>query len=472
MTAILLLALSFLAVHAFLAVCLHRLARLAGVGPAGWAWVPGLNLALVARLAGRSPAWAVLLLVPALNVMVWALLWAEACRRLGRPAWLAAPLCVPVLNLAVLAHLAGLSPARAVTAVALLLLVSVPAAVAAQRIGQRARTDAGLRGLQDPDAESRRRAAAALARTGEPSRAAAALAAALRDPDEGVRAEAARGLESLAPAAAAQKDALIAALDDGSGRVRGRAARALWTASRTGGGSIAAVPPEKMQAALLESAREADGEDTPDASLVLALAACSASAPERLALALGDPDFRVRWHAAAALMQLRRVARQAAPALRRAMDDEEWAVRNAAGRALEDVAGKESVPMIAEALQDESSETRYHSARALARLGPASAPAVPVLIAALRDPDWEVRTESAWALGAVGGAGASAEPALIVALRDPDPQVRASAAWGLAGIGGSRAAAVPALRQALSDDVREPREAAAGALARLEARAR
>jgi HEAT repeat protein len=466
---VLLLALALLAPHAFMALSLRRLARATGTGPAAWAWIPGLNLVLVARLAGRSPAWCLLLLVPAVNVLVWGLLWSEACARLRRPAWLAVPLCIPVVNLAVLGHLAGMSPARASATLALVLAVSVPAAVAAQRTGQRARTDAALRQLEDADAGARRAGASALARAGASSRAASALASALRDPDASVRAEAARGLQSLGGEAAGTEPAQAAALDDESGLVRGRAARALWTLE-AGGRPAPGLPGDKMLAGLLESAREAADGDMPDADLVLALAASGDGDPQRLAAALEDPDFRVRWHAAAALMQLRRRAHEAAPALRRAMDDAEWPVRNAAGRALEDVADKQTVPLLAAALTDPSPETRYHAARGLARVGPGSAEAVPVLTEALRDPDWEVRMESAWALAAVGGAAAPAEPALIATLRDPDPQVRASAAWGLAGIGGSNATA--ALRGALADHDRGAREAAAGALARIEGHGR
>jgi HEAT repeat protein len=294
------------------------------------------------------------------------------------------------------------------------------------------------------------------------------LAGALRDPDEGIRAEAARGLESLGPDAAGARDALVAATGDGSAVVRGRAARALLASAGDRPPAGLAAPP--LLRALLESARESGDEVMPDARLVRELAAFGPSATPQLAAALEDPSARVRWHAAAALMQLRRGAHEAAPALRRAMDDPEWPVRNAAGRALEDVVDKRWVPLLAEALADPSAETRYHIARALARVGPGSAPALPVIEASLRDADWEVRMEAAWALAAIGPAAAATEPALLIALRDPDPQVRASAAWGLAGIGGTQATAVPALRRALRDSDRQAREAAAGALARLEGR--
>ena len=441
MAPLLLLGVPLLAGHVFVALCLRRLARRTGSGPEWWAFVPVLNLAFPARLAGRSPAWGLLLLVPGLNVVVWGLLWAETCERLRRRAWLALAMCLPVVNLAVLASLAGLHPARAVAALGVVLAVAVPAVLGAHRGGARAR-------------------AAAVPR----------LAAGLQDADEGVRAQAARGLEALGPDSATVMAALAAALGDPSALVRGRAARALYASA--GGRPPAGVAAPSLLSALLESARESGDDEMPDARLVLQLASFGPSATPQLAAALEDPDFRVRWHAAAALMQLRHGARDAAPALRRAMDDAEWAVRNAAGRALEDVVDKQHVPLLAQALTDPSPETRYHVARALARVGPGSAAAVPVLEAALRDADWEVRMEAAWALAAIGPAAASTESALLAALRDPDAQVRASAAWALAGIGGSKATAVSALRQALRDHDRQAREAAAGALARVEGRAR
>jgi HEAT repeat protein len=330
-----------------------------------------------------------------------------------------------------------------VAALGLLLAVSVPAAVAAHR-------------------------GTARARAGSPAVAVPRLAAALQDADENVRAEAARGLE-VTPGSAGAMAALVAAVGDPSALVRGRAARAVCASA--GGRPPAGVATVSLLRALLESARESRDDEMPDARLVLYLASFGPSATPELMAALDDADFHVRWHAAAALMQLRHGARDAAPALRRAMDDPEWAVRNAAGRALEDVVDKHSVPLLMEAMTDTSSETRYHVARALARVGPGSAAAIPVLEAALRDEDWEVRMEAAWALAAIGPAAASTEPALLVVLRDPDPQVRASAAWALAGIGGSDAA-VAALRQARRDEDRQAREAAAGALARTLGRAR
>src|SRR6185503_18005377 len=100
------------------------------------------------------------------------------------------------------------------------------------------------------------------------------------------------------------------------------------------------------------------------------------------------------------------------------MDDTVWEVRNAAGRALEEVVAAADAPLLATALADASSETRYHAARALARLGPGVVPVLPALVTALRDPDWEVRMESSWALASAGARARAAVPALVANLAD------------------------------------------------------
>jgi HEAT repeat protein len=150
------------------------------------------------------------------------------------------------------------------------------------------------------------------------------------------------------------------------------------------------------------------------------------------------------------------------------MDDSVWTVRNAAGRALEEVVGPEDVPALVQAIGDPSVETRYHAARALARLGEDAAPAVSALAAALRDDDWEVRTESLRALSNAGSAASAALPGIVGVLgQDADPQVRAAAAWALGALGPAPGAA-DALRRALSDPAAEVRRAAGAVLARFE----
>jgi HEAT repeat protein len=181
--------------------------------------------------------------------------------------------------------------------------------------------------------------------------------------------------------------------------------------------------------------------------------------------ALRDADAAVRWHAAAAFMHLGPLAAGHAGALRAAMDDPEWVVRNAAGRALEEVCGAEDVPLLIQAVGDPSVETRYHAARALARLGEDAAPAVPALAVALRDEDWEVRTEAVRALSRAGSAAMAALPGLLSVLSgDADPQVREAAAWALDTLEPSPAA-LDALRRALSDPAVQVRRAARSVLA-------
>lgn len=462
---LLLLLLPLLLLHAHAALCLGRIARIVGAGQAWWAWVPLLNLLLPLKVARRSLWWSLLLLVPAVNFLVWALVWAEICDALGRRWWEGIAMSVPGVNLAVMARIAGWRWSATTASLALIAASIPPAASArARQHSERARSD--IRRLADPNPGIRLAAFQALVQSRTPAQAAvSALVGRLTDPDERVRAEAASALGGLGATAPTAVRALVASLDDPSPAVRGRVASAL---ARLPAGLREAAPAERAVPALLEAARGLGGGALPDVTIVDALASQGSATVPALIAALRDGDAGVRWHAAAALMQLGATAASATPALFEAMSDEHWVVRNAAGRALEEVAQDGDVPALAKALGDTSVETRYHAARALGRRGRAATPAIADLVRALCDDDAEVRMEAVWALGSVGTGANAAVPALIEALKDGDPQVRAVAAWGLGAVGARVPEAGSALRAALEDDDRDVRDAAARVLGRIE----
>lgn len=421
--------------------------------------MPVLNLLLPFAMTGRSLGWGVLLAVPPLNMLVWALVWGEVFAAAGRRAWLGLLMAVPGPNLVLPAYAAG-EPPRRIAAALVLAAASLGGAWAARSGMDASWLTAQGRALRDADVAPRRAAARALADARGAEAALPALTAALRDGDAEVRAQAAQAIERLgpkaAPAAADLRDLLAR---EPQPEVRARVARALSAVGGHGDGARG----EALVAGLLEAARGTGERAMPDVALVDALAAAGPSAPPLLADALQDPDPGVRWHTAAAFMHIGHRAHAVAPALLAAMDDPVWTVRNASGRALEDVATAADVPLLARALGDPSAETRYHVARALARTGPGAAPAVPALVAALSDEDWEVRLESARALGAVGTAAKSAFAALAHLLHgDREPQVRVAAAFSLAVVEPGEPAD-EALRRALDDPVPEVKRAARAA---------
>ena len=92
---------------------------------------------------------------------------------------------------------------------------------------------------------------------------------------------------------------------------------------------------------------------------------------------------------------------------------------------------------------------RSVAARNLGEMGSEAADAVPALIRALDDADGAVRRSAAEALGKMGPEATEVVPALIRALDDGDDAVCCSAAEALGKIGSAAAPAVPALRRVL-----------------------
>ncbi|MEZ4260377.1 MAG: HEAT repeat domain-containing protein [Polyangiaceae bacterium] len=307
------------------------------------------------------------------------------------------------------------------------------------------------RALAEADREVRKRAVGRLERCGKG--ASAALAAAVRSPDEAIRAAAAPLLASVAPSAA------LAPLSDalgGGGAPTRRAVRAALTraaASASRGDLLALLSqPERAASARVELLRalgprladlrpEADAalaellRTSPDMATRYLLAqplARLAAAPDatpgamrRLAdFVRNDPDWPVRARA----VELAGPIRALAPAVLAATTDKEPRVREAALRALAGVPGERGTPAAARAAlaKDPWTFVRLAAVDALGASGDTSP-----LALALEDAAPRVRGAAADALGRAR-AGAYA-PALVARATDTreDPDVRASAARAL-----------------------------------------
>jgi HEAT repeat protein len=156
-------------------------------------------------------------------------------------------------------------------------------------------------------------------------------------------------------------------------------------------------------------------------------------------------------------MTLREIGPAAVPVLAEALRDESDAVRREAAFELRTI-GSPAVPVLMEALQDECDAVRQLAATMLRALGPEAVVAVPALAEALWDESELVRTAASRALGMMGQ---EAVPALLEALGARNDAVRQVAAAALVQIG---PLAAPALVKALGARNRAVRVGAVWAL--------
>ncbi len=86
--------------------------------------------------------------------------------------------------------------------------------------------------------------------------------------------------------------------------------------------------------------------------------------------------------------------------------------------------GGKTAAQWAKDLQSKDSIERQKAAVALAQLGPGAKDAVPALMKALEDPEEDVRRRIPYALGKIGPAAKTAVPALLARLKDESGEVR------------------------------------------------
>lgn len=99
----------YLAAYAFFALCLAKIGEKLG-RPFGQSFlmaiIPIANLIFMLQLAGKPLWWIILMFIPLVNIVIFALVWMGICEKRGRPAWQGILMFVPVANLVILLMLA------------------------------------------------------------------------------------------------------------------------------------------------------------------------------------------------------------------------------------------------------------------------------------------------------------------------------------------------------------------------------
>jgi HEAT repeat protein len=172
-----------------------------------------------------------------------------------------------------------------------------------------------------------------------------------------------------------------------------------------------------------------------------------------------DTETITAWQEAATALAA--IGEPALPALLTALSDEDDNVRQGVAEALGQLHDPRTVGPLVKALQDETSIVRAYVADALAKLGDKRA--IEPLIALLTDEDWYVRAHVLSALGQLGGPSVFAP--LVSALDDQEPWVRSAAVYGLGKLQDARIQNI--LLEALKDSDGRVRSAAALTLGKI-----
>jgi len=276
------------------------------------------------------------------------------------------------------------------------------------------------------------------------------------------REAAAHGLGRLGPKAKRASSALAKLLEDDEERVRLRAARAI---GKIGPGAVAAVPALALCLKQTGGKDKSRDETTVAGVAVRALKRIGAAAWPGLLAVFDDKDLRRRagrvlrsiepkadeaTHEAieelldvgreeaaeAALAVLSRHGAAAVPFLLRfATADDAPELQDQAEDALESI-GKDAVPGLASALEDEDVDLRLSAARNLCRIARevsqrAVARVCSRLEDALDDEDVGVRLQAVDALAALTEYASRAEPSLVIAMGDTDSRVGLAAVMAL-----------------------------------------
>ncbi len=94
------------AFYIFFSICLQTIAKKTNTENAWLAWIPVANIFLMASIAKKPVIWAILCLIPIINIVAFIFLGIGIAEARGKESWLGILMIIPGINLVVLGYLA------------------------------------------------------------------------------------------------------------------------------------------------------------------------------------------------------------------------------------------------------------------------------------------------------------------------------------------------------------------------------
>ena len=224
-----------------------------------------------------------------------------------------------------------------------------------------------------------------------------------------------------------------------------------------GGSLLAAEPPLPLEK-LVSQLQSGDTPARRDASYhLLKLGPKAREALPALMKALEDQDKQVWSNCVSAIAAIGPEAREAIPVLIDGLDSRKGRGQRGFDRnqalfrsayALTRI-GSQAIPPLIQALNGEDSAQRAGAAKALGGMGPAAKEAIPALVSNLSHSDNDVQRETVDALALIGP---ETKPLVIQSLAGKEPRERSAAALTLAGMGRFAEDAAPAMFEQLGKE--------------------
>lgn len=96
----------WLGLYLYVAICLYSVAQKLGHKYPWWSFIPILNIFQMVQLARKEWYWFLLMLIPFVNVVIYAWIWVDIAKYREKPAFWGIFMILPILNIVALLVLA------------------------------------------------------------------------------------------------------------------------------------------------------------------------------------------------------------------------------------------------------------------------------------------------------------------------------------------------------------------------------